>query len=117
MYLPTITPCNGILLFKKTNDTTVTIAFTLTDINYLNEINQLHKTQLEQLRQTNSSKHAEILNQLVSDVEYINGRIIQTIINDKSDNKQRFLSGYNITEADLQNFKFPGYNGGTKQIC
>ena len=43
-------------------------------------------------------------------MEYINERIIQTIINDKGSNKQQFLTGYNITEADLRNFKFPGYN-------
>ncbi len=98
-------------IIKRTNESSVTIAFTLAEItNYFNEINQLHKTQLEQLRQTNSRKHVEILNQLVSDMEYINERIIQTIINDKGDNKQRFLTGYNITEADLRNFKFPGYN-------
>ena len=43
-------------------------------------------------------------------MEYINKRIIQRMINNNDGNKQKFLTGYNITEADLRDFKFPGYN-------
>ena len=41
-------------IIKETVDSSVTVLFTLTDLTgYFNEINQLHKTQLEQLRRTN----------------------------------------------------------------
>ena len=43
-------------------------------------------------------------------MEYINKLIIQTIINDSSGNKKRFLDDNKISEADLPNLKFPGYN-------
>ena len=51
-----------------------------------------------------------MLNQLIADSEYINEQIVATIVANSDDNKQRFLTEYKITEADLPNFKFPGYN-------
>ncbi|KAL3867927.1 hypothetical protein ACJMK2_040769 [Sinanodonta woodiana] len=43
-------------------------------------------------------------------MEYINKRIVKTIVGNSDDNKHKFLTEYSITEADLLDFEFPGYN-------
>ena len=96
--------------FEKTPGSSTAVVFNLDNIaGYFSEINQLHRIQLEQLRQTSSRKHVEVLNQLKSDLEYINELLVRTIINNNDDNKQKFLIGYNIAKADLRDFKFHGF--------
>jgi hypothetical protein len=97
--------------YAKTPESLATITVRLRDItDAFNEINENFKIQLEQLKKTNAQKHVEVLNQLIADSEYINEQIVATIVANSDDNKQRFLTEYKITEADLPNFKFPGYN-------